>query len=103
MKPGPTALSGPGAVPVTHFGSLQQATACSSLLMLMISAGIFIVAAKRTPFGKMGGRLRDIHPSDLMAAAAKDAFKAGNVAPALVDTVNIGQVNTVIKNILSIY
>lgn len=50
------------------------------------------MAAKRTPFGRMGGMLRDVHPSDLMAVAAKDAFKAGNVAPALVDTVNLGQV-----------
>lgn len=53
------------------------------------------MAAKRTPFGKMGGRLRDLHPSDLLAATAKDAFKAGNVSPALVDTANIGQVYTV--------
>lgn len=40
----------------------------------------------------MGGLLKDIHPSDLLAVAAKESFKAGNVAPALVDTVNIGQV-----------
>lgn len=53
------------------------------------------MAAKRTPFGKMGGRLRDLHPSDLLAATAKDAFKAGNVSPAIIDTANIGQVYTV--------
>ncbi|KAM3959469.1 3-ketoacyl-CoA thiolase, mitochondrial [Aphomia sociella] len=54
--------------------------------------GIFIVAAKRTPFGRMGGMLKNVHVSDLMASVAKDAFKAGNVAPAVIDTVNIGQV-----------
>lgn len=53
------------------------------------------MAAKRTPFGKMGGMLKDIHPSDLLAVAAKDALKAGGVAPAAVDTVNVGIVNVV--------
>ncbi|KAI5636497.1 acetyl-CoA acetyltransferase [Phthorimaea operculella] len=58
-----------------------------------INKGIFIVAAKRTPFGRMGGALKDIHPADLAAVVAKDALKAGNVNPAAVDTVNIGMVN----------
>ncbi|XP_073954141.1 3-ketoacyl-CoA thiolase, mitochondrial-like [Choristoneura fumiferana] len=62
-------------------------------MAVAINKGIFIVAAKRTPFGRYGGKLRDVHPSDLLAAAAKDAFKASGVSPALVDTVNIGQVN----------
>lgn len=57
--------------------------------------GVFIVAAKRTPFGKFGGLLRDLHPSDLLAAAAKDAIKAGNISPATIDTVNVGQVYVV--------
>lgn len=44
----------------------------------------------------MGGMLKDIHPSDLLAVAAKDALKAGGgVAPAAVDTVNVGIVNVV--------
>lgn len=54
--------------------------------------GIFIVAAKRTPFGKYGGAFKDVFPADLLAVAAKDALKAGNVAAEVVDTVNIGQV-----------
>ncbi|XP_075981239.1 3-ketoacyl-CoA thiolase, mitochondrial-like [Anticarsia gemmatalis] len=62
-------------------------------MAVAINKGIFIVAAKRTPFGKMGGALKDILPSDLLAIAAKDAMKAGNVAPDVIDTVNIGQVN----------
>lgn len=61
-------------------------------MAVAINKGIFIVAAKRTPFGKMGGALKDIYPSDLLAVAAKDALKAGNIAPDIIDTVNIGQV-----------
>lgn len=53
------------------------------------------MAAKRTPFGRMGGALKDVHPSDLLAVAAKDALKAGNIAPSIIDTANIGQVNNV--------
>ncbi|XP_053614479.1 3-ketoacyl-CoA thiolase, mitochondrial-like isoform X2 [Plodia interpunctella] len=41
----------------------------------------------------MGGMLRDVHPSDLMAVAAKDAFKASSISPDIIDTVNVGQVN----------
>ncbi|XP_049877414.1 3-ketoacyl-CoA thiolase, mitochondrial-like [Pectinophora gossypiella] len=62
-------------------------------MSVAINKGVFIVAAKRTPFGRMGGLLKDVHPSDLVATAAKDAFKAGNVSPALVDSVNVGMVN----------
>ncbi|XP_013136931.1 PREDICTED: 3-ketoacyl-CoA thiolase, mitochondrial-like [Papilio polytes] len=54
--------------------------------------GIFIVAAKRTPFGKFGGALKDVHQADLLAAAAQDVFRNSGIAPALVDTVNVGQV-----------
>lgn len=64
-------------------------------MAVALNKGIFLVAAKRTPFGKMGGLLKDIHPSDLLAVAAKDAFKAGNVAPDIIDTVNIGQVYSI--------
>ncbi|KAJ0174348.1 hypothetical protein K1T71_010494 [Dendrolimus kikuchii] len=64
-------------------------------MAVAINKGVFIVAAKRTPFGKMGGLLKDMHPSDLLAVAAKDAFKAGNVAPDLIDTANIGQVYSI--------
>ncbi|CAH2041995.1 unnamed protein product, partial [Iphiclides podalirius] len=61
-------------------------------MAVAVNKGVFIVAAKRTPFGKFGGLLKDVHPSDLLAAAAKDAIKAGNISPAAIDTVNVGQV-----------
>ncbi|XP_050352655.1 3-ketoacyl-CoA thiolase, mitochondrial-like [Nymphalis io] len=63
-------------------------------MAVAVNKGVYIVAAKRTPFGKMGGVLRNISPADLLAIAAKDTLKAGNVAPAVVDTVNVGLVNT---------
>ncbi|XP_023940597.1 3-ketoacyl-CoA thiolase, mitochondrial [Bicyclus anynana] len=62
-------------------------------MAVAINKGVYIVAAKRTPFGRMGGALKSLHPSDLLAVPAKDALKAGNVAPSAVDTVNIGIVN----------
>ncbi|CAH2089123.1 unnamed protein product [Euphydryas editha] len=42
----------------------------------------------------MGGMLKNIHPSDMLAIPAKDTLKAANIAPAFVDTVNVGVVNT---------
>nr|XP_034835601.1 3-ketoacyl-CoA thiolase, mitochondrial-like [Maniola hyperantus] len=63
-------------------------------MAVAINKGVYIVAAKRTPFGKMGGMLKNIPPSDLLVVAAKDVLKAGNVAPSVVDTVNVGIVNT---------
>ncbi|KAM4707504.1 3-ketoacyl-CoA thiolase, mitochondrial [Discoglossus pictus] len=54
--------------------------------------GIFVVAAKRTPFGTYGGLLRDHSATDLGEIAAKAALAAGNVAPELVDSVVFGNV-----------
>lgn len=53
------------------------------------------MAGKRTPFGRYGGALRDIQPSDLVAVPAKDALAAAGVKPEAVDTVNVGMVNVV--------
>ncbi|CAG4989501.1 unnamed protein product [Colias eurytheme] len=64
-------------------------------MAVAINKGIFIVAAKRTPFGRYGGALKDTHPADLFAAAAREALKAGNVLPAAVDSVVVGQVNSI--------
>ncbi|XP_066500076.1 3-ketoacyl-CoA thiolase, mitochondrial isoform X1 [Hoplias malabaricus] len=54
--------------------------------------GVFIVSAKRTPFGTYGGVLRDHSATDLAEHAAKAALAAGNVAPELVNSVIIGNV-----------
>lgn len=62
------------------------------------SAGVFIVAAKRTPFGTYGGVLRDHSATDLAEHAAKAALAAGGVAPELVNSVIFGNVMQVKMN-----
>lgn len=37
-------------------------------------AGVYVVGAKRTPFGAMGGSLKDWSPTDLSVAASKAAI-----------------------------
>ncbi|XP_030593656.1 3-ketoacyl-CoA thiolase, mitochondrial [Archocentrus centrarchus] len=54
--------------------------------------GVFIVAAKRTPFGTYGGALKDRTATDLAEHAAKAALAAGGVAPELVNSVIVGNV-----------
>ncbi|CAH0480268.1 unnamed protein product [Peronospora belbahrii] len=53
---------------------------------------VYVIAAKRTPFGNYGGKLKDITATDLCAHAAKATLAAVNLDPALVDTVQIGNV-----------
>lgn len=60
--------------------------------MIYFFLGIYVVAGKRTPFGKNGGLFREVLAEDLFATAAAAALKASGIAPDLVDTVNIGQV-----------
>lgn len=60
--------------------------------ILCFLAGVFIVAAKRTPFGTYGGVLKDHSATDLAEHAAKAALAAGGVAPELVNSVIMGNV-----------
>lgn len=60
--------------------------------MLLFYTGVFIVAAKRTPFGTYGGVLKDHSATDLAEHAAKAALAAGGVAPELVNSVIVGNV-----------
>ena len=53
---------------------------------------IFIVAAKRTPFGSFGGSLKHLTATDLATVATKAALEAGNVDPSVVDSVFVGNV-----------
>ncbi|MCB9716523.1 MAG: thiolase family protein [Myxococcales bacterium] len=57
-----------------------------------LSRDIFIVAAKRTPFGTFGGKLKDLSAIELGVVAAKAALEAGKVDPAAVDHVVFGNV-----------
>lgn len=63
-----------------------------ALQMLFLFVGVFIVAAKRTPFGTYGGVLKDHSATDLAEHAAKAALAAGGVAPELVNSVIVGNV-----------
>ncbi|XP_012498091.1 PREDICTED: 3-ketoacyl-CoA thiolase, mitochondrial [Propithecus coquereli] len=54
--------------------------------------GVFIVAAKRTPFGAYGGLLKDFTATDLAEFAAKAALSSGKVPPETVDSVVVGNV-----------
>jgi len=53
---------------------------------------VFIVAAKRTPFGSFGGSLKSLTATDLATVATKAALTAGNVDPSLVDSIFVGNV-----------
>lgn len=56
--------------------------------------GIFIVGAKRTPFGTFGGVFRNTSATELQTIAATAALKEAGVAPEQVDSVVVGQVMT---------
>ncbi|XP_022813914.1 3-ketoacyl-CoA thiolase, mitochondrial-like isoform X1 [Spodoptera litura] len=64
-------------------------------MAVVLKSGLYIVAAKRTPFAKMGREFKDIHPSEQFAIAAREAFKTCHLSPDLIDTVNVGQVYTI--------
>jgi len=53
---------------------------------------VFVVGAKRTPFGKFGGSLKAMTPVQMGVEAAKAALASANVAPELVDSVCVGNV-----------
>nr|XP_048275397.1 3-ketoacyl-CoA thiolase, mitochondrial isoform X2 [Myodes glareolus] len=54
--------------------------------------GVFIVAAKRTPFGAFGGLLKDFTAIDLTEFAARAALAAGKIPPETIDSVIVGNV-----------
>ncbi|XP_065222554.1 3-ketoacyl-CoA thiolase, mitochondrial-like [Planococcus citri] len=57
---------------------------------MVLTKGIFIVAAKRTPFGTYGGKFVKTSATDLGEVAAKAALAAGNVNPEIIDHVIFG-------------
>jgi acetyl-CoA acyltransferase 2 len=57
-----------------------------------LSRAIYLVAAKRTPFGAFGGSFKDLSAIDLQVVAAKAALAAGSVDPGAIDHVVIGNV-----------
>ena len=63
--------------------------------MAACTRGVFIVAAKRTPFGTFGGKLREWSATELGVAASRSALEAGKVPHEAVDSVVFGCVNQV--------
>jgi acetyl-CoA C-acetyltransferase len=57
----------------------------------MPAPAVVIVGAARTPIGRYGGGLRDVHPAELGAVAARAALQRTGIDPAQVDEVLIGQ------------
>ncbi|RVE43183.1 hypothetical protein evm_012171 [Chilo suppressalis] len=55
--------------------------------------GIFVVGAKRSPFCKFGGVLRDTPASHVFAATAKDAIETAKLDPSLIDHTIVGNVH----------
>jgi acetyl-CoA C-acetyltransferase len=55
-----------------------------------MNGDVFIVGAARTPIGKYGGALRNVHPAELGAAAARAAIERAHLAPDAIDEVLIG-------------
>jgi acetyl-CoA C-acetyltransferase len=51
---------------------------------------VVIVGAARTPIGRYGGALRNVHPAELGAVAARAAMERAGVTPDAIDEVLIG-------------
>lgn len=60
--------------------------------MSVVTKGIYFVAAKRTPFGKMGGSFVNKTATDLSTVATTSAIKASGLKPEQIDHVIFGNV-----------
>lgn len=60
--------------------------------MSVVTKGIFIVAAKRTPFGTMGGVFTNKNATDLSVVAATSALQSAKLKPEKIDSVVFGHV-----------
>lgn len=63
--------------------------------MACLTRGVFIVGAKRTPFGTFGGRLKDVDSIELGRIASVAALEQAKLTPDHVDSVICGNVNQV--------
>jgi acetyl-CoA acyltransferase 2 len=59
---------------------------------MLASKNIFIVGAKRTPFGAFGGKLKDFSANDLAVISSKAAIAAAGVKPEMIDQSIFGNV-----------
>ena len=56
----------------------------------MAAREVVILGAARTPIGRYGGGLKDVHPAELGAVAARAAIERANVPVEEIDEVIIG-------------
>lgn len=63
--------------------------------MACLTRGVFIVGAKRTPFGTFGGRLKDVDSIELARIASSAALEQAKLTPDQVDSVICGNVNQI--------
>lgn len=63
--------------------------------MACLSRGVFIVGAKRTPFGAFGGSLKDVDSIELGRIASAAALQQANLTADKIDSVVVGNVNQV--------
>ncbi|CAK1550245.1 unnamed protein product [Leptosia nina] len=61
--------------------------------MSVRAKGIFVVAAKRTPFCKYGGAMQMLPASQVFAEAAKDAIRSAKLNPSVIDSTIVGNIN----------
>jgi acetyl-CoA acyltransferase 2 len=59
---------------------------------MTVLKNVYVVAAKRTPFGKFGGKLKDLSASDLVVVSNRAALEQAKLSPEKVDTVVVGNI-----------
>lgn len=59
---------------------------------MAILKGIYIVAAKRTAFGKFGGKLKDLSATDLQVVANKAAIEQSKLSADKIDSCIVGNI-----------
>ena len=59
---------------------------------MTVFKNVFVVAAKRTAFGKFGGKLKDMSATDLQEVAAKAAILQSKIAAENFDSVIVGNI-----------
>lgn len=59
---------------------------------MTILKNVYIVAAKRTPFGKFGGKLKDISATDLQVVANNAAIAQSKLPADKIDSVIVGNI-----------
>ena len=60
---------------------------------MVFKRAIYIVAARRTPFGTYGGKLKDFSATHLQELANRAVFKQINLSPEAIDSTIVGNVS----------